>query len=125
MKTDKEMILEMFAKDVDILISRSSGYIITTTHKRYELEFESIKDAYKFHCPEIKASKYFSIDGYWKDDNYEFRGYIVKEFSDIDEAEDNIIFYYGLAENEIREIIEKGSELDFAITSVSEIEKFW
>jgi len=50
MKTDKEMILEMFAKGVDMFISNRSGKIVTTTHKRYELEFENILDAYLFHC---------------------------------------------------------------------------
>ena len=44
-------------------------------------------------------SKYFSIDGYWKDDKSEFSGYIVKEFDDVEEDEDrdNKIFFYGLS----------------------------
>ena len=77
------------------------------------------------HCPETPVSKYFSIDGYFKDDNSEFNGYIVKEFSDVNGNEDERIFYYGLSEKSIRDIIENGSELDFAITSCSEIEKCW
>jgi len=51
--TDKEMILEMFAKSVEIFISYKSGKIVTTTHKRYELEFENILDAYLFHCKTV------------------------------------------------------------------------
>ena len=37
-------------------------------------------------------SKYFLIDGYWKDDLLEFRDFIVREYDDIvDEEQDNEI----------------------------------
>jgi len=113
MKTDKEMILEMFAKDVDIFISNKSGCIVTCSPKHMNKSFENILDAYLFHCNENLASKYFSINGYFKDDHYKFSGYIVKEFDSVDERDDERIFYYGLSEKSIRDIIENGSELDF------------
>jgi len=77
-------------------------------------------------------SKYFKIDGYWKDDKTEFSGYIVKEFDDYDEdtddGSDDAIFYYGLSEEVIKQAIEdekNGVEddiLEFAITGYCEID---
>lgn len=70
-------------------------------------------------------SKYFSIDGYWKDDLSEFNGNIVKEYDDTEEDEDrdNQIFYYGLSETEIQDAIANPDEnvLEFVITSYEEI----
>lgn len=69
-------------------------------------------------------SKYFIIDGYWKDDLLEFRDFIVREYDDIvDDEEDNEIFYYGLSEAEILESINNPDEsgLEFAITNYKEI----
>ena len=70
-------------------------------------------------------SKYFSIDGYWKDDQTEFSECIVKEYDDSEETEerDNLIFYYGLSENEIKDAIASPDEngLEFVITSYKEI----
>lgn len=71
-------------------------------------------------------SKYFSINGYWKDDKSEFSGSIVKEFDDVEEDEnsDNQIFYYGLSETDIQQAIIDGGEddiLEFVITSYEEI----
>jgi hypothetical protein len=70
-------------------------------------------------------SKYFSIDGYYKDDKSEFNGYIVKEYDDVDEELDDLIFFYGLSEEDIKQAIEDGGEdiLDFVITSYEEIKK--
>ena len=69
-------------------------------------------------------SKYFSIDGYWKDDLSEFNGNIVKEYDDSEENEDldNLIFYYGLSEAEIQDAIANpdGNVLEFVITSYKE-----
>ena len=70
--------------------------------------------------------KYFEISGYWKDDKSEFSGYIVKEFDDSEETEelDDLIFFYGLSENEIKESIEEGEEgttQEFVITAYEEI----
>lgn len=69
-------------------------------------------------------SKYFIIDGYWKDDLLEFRDFIVREYDDVvDDEEDNEIFYYGLSEAEILESINNPDEsvLEFAITNYKEI----
>jgi hypothetical protein len=73
-------------------------------------------------------SKYFEIDGYWKDDKSEFSRYVVKEFDDVEEDEemDNKIFFYGLSEVDIQRAIEderNGEEdyMDFAITAYNEI----
>jgi hypothetical protein len=64
------------------------------------------------------TSKYFSIDGYFKDDKSEFSGLIVKEHDDVDENDENI-FYYGLSEDEIKDAIAAGENttLDFVITN--------
>ena len=65
-------------------------------------------------------SRYFSISGYYKDDGSEFEGYIVKEFDDVDEENDDDVFYYGLSERDLR-----GSSFDdgleFVVTSFEEI----
>ena len=69
-------------------------------------------------------SKYFKIDGYWKDDLSEFNGNIVKEYDDGEEDEnrDNQIFYYGMSETEIQDAIANPDEniLEFVITSYEE-----
>lgn len=69
-------------------------------------------------------SKYFSINGYYKDDKSEFEGLIVKEYDDAEEDEnrDDQIFYYGLSETEIQKAIADGGDdmLDFVITSYEE-----
>lgn len=63
-------------------------------------------------------SKYFSINGYWKDDLTSFVGAVVKEYDDV-EKDDDDIFYYGLSEQEIEEAIKNPAEsgLEFVITS--------
>jgi hypothetical protein len=71
-------------------------------------------------------SKYFSIDGYYKDDKSEFYGYIVREFDDVDEELDDHIFFYGLSEDEIKQAIDDGGEnniCDFVITAYEEINR--
>lgn len=70
-------------------------------------------------------NRYFSIDGYYIDDKNEFNGYIVKEFDDIDEGnndEDNV-FFYGLSEDNIKQAIIDGEDgaVDFVITDYHEI----
>lgn len=67
-------------------------------------------------------SKYFLISGYWKDDNTEFEDELVKEFDDVDDEEDDDIFYYGLSENDIIDAISNpdGNGLEFVITSYEE-----
>ena len=68
-------------------------------------------------------SKYFSIDGYWLDDKSEFNGLIVKEYDDMNEEEDDDVFFFGMGENDLKNAIEDGEEttLDFVITSYEEI----
>lgn len=73
-------------------------------------------------------SKYFKINGFFKEDKSEFSDYIVKEFDDVekDENRDDMIFFYGLSETEIQEAIAEGDSeknmLDFVVTSYEEIE---
>ena len=65
-------------------------------------------------------ANYFKISGYWKDeDNSEFSGYIVTDSDSVDEENDDLIFFYGLSENELKEAIELGEDtaLEFVITS--------
>ena len=68
-------------------------------------------------------SKYFSINGYWKDDKTEIVDYIVKEFGDVEEKEsdDNLIFYYGLSEDDLKNSNEDDA-LEFVVTSYEEID---
>lgn len=68
-------------------------------------------------------SKYFSINGYWKDDKSEFQGMIVKEFDDVEDNDDDI-FFYGMNEYELQKSIDSNGEndsLDFVVTSFNEI----
>jgi len=68
-------------------------------------------------------SKYFEISGYWKDTLENFEGYIVKEYDDSDENDD-LIFYYGLGEEEIKQAILEvwKTDLEFVITDYVEVE---
>lgn len=63
-------------------------------------------------------SKYFSINGYWKDDLTSIVGALVREYDDSAEDDDDI-FYYGLSEHDIKDAIENPNEtiLEFVITS--------
>ena len=63
-------------------------------------------------------SKYFEIQGYWKDDKSVFSG-IVKEYDNYNEEEEDDIFFYGMGESDIKEAIKDGenTNLDFVITS--------
>ena len=57
------------------------------------------------------------IDGYWLDDKTEFYGYIVSQLEEIDEENDENIFYYGLSLDYIEEnILNEKTGLDFVIT---------
>jgi hypothetical protein len=71
-------------------------------------------------------SKYFSINGYYKDDKSEFEGLIVKEYDDAEEDEnrDDQIFYYGLSDNDLKHSVDTGGNdmLDFVVTSYEEID---
>ena len=62
----------------------------------------------------------YSINGYWKDDQSEFDGYLVTDYDSCPEGmDDDDIFYYGLSEKDIQGSIEsKGDDgLEFVITS--------
>ncbi len=62
----------------------------------------------------------FEIDGYFKDDNSEFNGYLVAEYDDTpDGFDDDDIFFYGLSEALIKEAIalKKDTTHDFVITA--------
>lgn len=67
-------------------------------------------------------SKHFTINGYWKDNKEPIDGYIVREFDDIDEETDDLIFFYGLGERDLKEAVELGEDTvhDFVITSFEE-----
>ena len=61
----------------------------------------------------------FEITGYWKDDKTDLNG-LVYEFDECpDHLKDEDIFFYGLSEENIKELIEAGenSAYDFVITS--------
>jgi hypothetical protein len=71
--------------------------------------------------------KYFEIEGYWKDDKTEFNGYIVTNFDDHEENgefSEEQIFYYGIEEYELEEMIDLGEDTieDFVVTAYREIE---
>lgn len=70
--------------------------------------------------------KYFSINGYWKDDQSEFEGYIVTNYDDHEEDGDydeDDIFYFGTEESDIQAMIEEGEDTieDFVVTSYEEL----
>lgn len=67
-------------------------------------------------------SKYFEISGYWKDDKSEFSGYLVREYDDVDEELDDLIFYYGLNEFELESSSEDDA-LEFVVTSFEEVDR--
>lgn len=68
----------------------------------------------------------FVIDGFWKNDESEFNGYLVNEYDDCPEnMSDDDIFYFGLGETEIKAAIEEGinTNLEFVITNYSSFSK--
>ena len=69
-----------------------------------------------------EENKYFSINGYWKDDKMEFENYIVSVY-DSEEDDSEEIFYYGLSEQEIKEAIKAGENtiFEFVITSYNKL----
>jgi hypothetical protein len=66
---------------------------------------------------------YFEIDGYWKDDKSEFSGYIVTDYDDHEENNEEDIFFYGLSEKDIQEAIQEKEDnmLDFVIISYTKL----
>jgi len=64
----------------------------------------------------------FLINGYWKNDKTEFYDYVVTDYDDNAEDDDEI-FYFGLSESEIQKAIKLGwnTELEFVITSYTKL----
>jgi hypothetical protein len=68
--------------------------------------------------------RFFNISGYWKDDKCEFGDYLVTDFDDHPEhIDDDLIFFYGLSEEEIKDAIEKGEDTvhEFVITDYEDV----
>lgn len=67
-------------------------------------------------------SKYFLIEGYWLDTKESFSDYIVKEYDDAGEDDDNV-FFYGMGEKDLQDAIEakEDTTLDFVITNYKQI----
>jgi hypothetical protein len=65
----------------------------------------------------------FLINGFWKDDKTKFSDYVVTDYDDNADDDDDEIFYFGLNEEEIKEAIKSGwnTELEFVITSYSKL----
>lgn len=65
--------------------------------------------------------KYFKISGFWKSDNTKFTDYVVTNYEDDGDEDDNI-FFYGLDEDEIKNAINQNTTcLEFVITSYTKI----
>jgi hypothetical protein len=66
-------------------------------------------------------NKLIAISGYWKDDKSEFHDYLVSELDEIDEVNDDNIFYYGISLEFIKSNLNNlDGILDFVITSYRE-----
>jgi len=75
------------------------------------------------------TSRYFAVNGYWKDDKSSIDGYIVstsEEPKDGCDLMDEIFFYFTSAE-ELDEMIARGEETgeDFVITHYEEITELY
>jgi hypothetical protein len=64
----------------------------------------------------------FLINGYWKNDKTEFYDYVVTDYDDNAEDDDEI-FYFGLSESEIQQTIKDKEDniLEFVITSYTKL----
>jgi hypothetical protein len=70
--------------------------------------------------------KYFSINGYWKDNKEEFEGYIVTNYNNMEvdsDYEEEDIFMFGMDERLLIEAIELKEDIihDFVTTSYTEL----
>jgi hypothetical protein len=70
--------------------------------------------------------KYFSINGYWKDNNEEFEGYIVTNYDDMEvdsDYEEEDIFMFGMDDHLLIEAIELLEDTihNFVIASYTEL----
>jgi hypothetical protein len=70
---------------------------------------------------------FFSISGYWKDNNNTFENLIVYDMDNEPEEgaafSDDDIFFYGLSENDLKNAIKEkeNNALDFVITSFNKL----
>lgn len=101
----------------DILLSS-----LTNDATMEQIQF-SINEFAQIENLPLRASKYFSVSGFWKDDKLKFENYIIKEFDDVYENEDTEIFLYGFNASDIEELINENwkSNQEFVITSYKEI----
>ena len=63
--------------------------------------------------------KYWKVFGYWKDDKTEFSNYIVSNYNDASDNDDDV-FFYGISEEDMR-LSSEDDALDFVITSFTQI----
>lgn len=68
---------------------------------------------------EKNKGAFFKVSGFWKDDKIKFSDYIIKELDEVDENNDEEIFFYGLSEAEIKDLISKkwDTEQEFVLTN--------
>ena len=65
---------------------------------------------------ETKEPRYAIVNGYWKDDKSNFEGYIIKLSVGVDEAEDDLIFYYCNGEHDIKDMMLEDTGCEFIVT---------
>ncbi len=66
---------------------------------------------------------HYKISGYWKNDKEQFCSYRVTTFESLGEAWDDDLFYYGITEQDIIDMIGKENDSDdFVITSYESLE---
>jgi hypothetical protein len=69
-------------------------------------------------------TRFFAIQGYWKDDKTEINGYIVTDTDEqFEGVEDEGIFHYGIKEEDLKKAVEAGedSEYEFVVESYEEV----
>ena len=102
--------------------------------ENYDIKGESHLEYYKSKHPKnyklllnIEIMReYFTISGYWKDDNAGFDNYIVTNFDDIEENgiyDDDDIFFFGLSEDDLIEAVTLAANTinEFVITEYKRI----
>jgi hypothetical protein len=72
------------------------------------------------------GQKIFSISGRWVDDESEFSGYKVTDYDSTPEGwDDDLFFFYGISEEEIRDSIDNGTAIngEFVITEYEDYDE--
>lgn len=99
-----------------------NSLLLLTGYKDYD-EVSTMFEGYKmekFMEKYLDNNQLIKISGYWKDNNQEFNDYIVSQYDDILDENDDNIFYYGLSLNFIiNNLNETNNGLEFVITSYS------